>query len=599
MSRLVRKSRPFVQSVFHSHGKYLTPFFSQRLYSATNNDQVIFTLQDLTKVVHVVGKPPRVLFENVSLNIKAGTKIGLIGANGVGKSTLMKIFSKFDADGFDGTAYPAKNVTVGYLEQEPHLDASKNVFENVTCDHHEKLALLTELDRISAAFEDPEADFDQLASEQEQLMAKIEENNVWNLSRKAEIAMSCLNCPPGDSPVDFLSGGEKRRIALARLLLLNAQMLVLDEPTNHLDAQSVAWLEMYLKHFKGAVIAVTHDRYFLDNVATVIWELDNGKLYTHKGNYSSWLEGKAERTRLEKKRNEGLYRRMKKELKSIQEAKSNIGKIVSKSKESSYDELVQKYEKATVKDRIASGKLIIPHGPRLGSVVMSASKISKSFDGKPLFTDLSFDISAGDILGIVGRNGSGKTTLFRILTGELKPDSGTVTIGSTVRMGYADQSRSFSSEENTLLQEISEGMPTLTFNSEVINVRVYIAQFNFRNESQEKQIKNLSGGERNRVHLAKLLRNNYNLFMFDEPTNDLDIDTLRSLEEGLREFPGSSIIISHDRWFLDRLCTRVLVFEDDGKVVFYSGNYSQYLKSKGLSTGYKDQEASAIAAVNL
>ena len=528
--------------------------------------QYIFTMNDVGKVV-----PPQVeILKNISLNFFPGAKIGVLGYNGAGKSTLLRIMAGVDTE-FTGEARPQKGINIGYLAQEPVLDMSKDVRGNVEEGVAETKALLDRFNEVSAAFAEPDADFDQLMAEQAELQEKIDAAGAWELERKLEIAADALRLPPWDSKVEHLSGGEKRRVALCRLLLSNPDMLILDEPTNHLDAESVAWLERFLKDFEGTVIAVTHDRYFLDNVAGWILELDRGHGIPWQGNYSSWLEQKEHRLASEDRSEQARAKAMKHELEWVRtNPKGRQSK--SKARLKRFEEMSgQEYQK-----RSETNELYIPPGPRLGDIVVEIDKGSKSFGDKLLYQDLEFKLPRGGIVGIVGPNGAGKSTLFNIMTGKESLDEGTIKIGETVKVAYVDQSRESLNGDNSVWQELSDGLDNIIVGSYEVSSRAYVSRFNFRGASQQKLVKDLSGGERNRVHLAKLLKSGGNLLLLDEPTNDLDVETLRALEEAILDFPGCAVVISHDRWFLDRIATHILAFEGDSKVEFYEGNYTEY-----------------------
>jgi len=528
--------------------------------------QYIFTMNGVGKVV----PPNRVILEDISLSFFPGAKIGVLGLNGSGKSSLLRIMAGLDQE-YLGEARPQPGINIGYLPQEPQLDPSKDVRGNV----EEALADIsdaqTRLDEVYAAYAEPDADFDALASEQARLENILQAGDGHNMERTLEVAADALRLPPWDADVSKLSGGEKRRVALCRLLLSKPDMLLLDEPTNHLDAESVAWLEHFLKEFTGTVVAITHDRYFLDNVAGWILELDRGRGIPWEGNYSSWLEQKENRLENEQKQETAHIKTMKAELEWVRSgAKGRHAK--SKARLQRYDELSsQSFQK-----RNETQELYIPPGPRLGDLVIEANHVSKGFGERLLFEDMNFNLPPGGIVGIIGPNGAGKSTLFKMLSGQEQPDSGEIRIGETVKMSYVDQSRDALNGDNTVWQEISNGQDNITIGSYEINSRAYAGRFNFKGSDQQKFIKNLSGGERNRVHLAKLLQSGGNVLLLDEPTNDLDIETLRALEEAILTFPGCVIVISHDRWFLDRIATHMLAFEGDSQVTWFEGNYADY-----------------------
>ncbi len=528
--------------------------------------QYIYTMNDVGKVV-----PPQTeILKNISLNFFPGAKIGVLGYNGAGKSTLLKIMAGVDTE-YTGEARPQKGINIGYLPQEPQLDPDKDVRGNVEEGVAETKALLDQFNAVSAQFAEPDADFDKLMAEQAELQEKIDACNAWELDRKLEIAADALRLPPWEAKVEHLSGGEKRRVALCRLLLSNPDMLILDEPTNHLDAESVAWLERFLKEFEGTVIAVTHDRYFLDNVAGWILELDRGHGIPWQGNYSSWLEQKEKRLESEERSEQARVKSMKHELEWV---RSNPKGRQSKSKArlKRFEELsTQEYQKRT-----ETNELYIPPGPRLGDIVVEVEGGKKSFGDKLLYQNLDFKLPRGGIVGIVGPNGAGKSTLFKVIVGDEQLDEGNIKIGETVKIAYVDQSRDDLNGDKTVWEELSDGLDNITVGNYEVSSRAYVSRFNFRGAAQQKRVKDLSGGERNRVHLAKLLKSGGNLLLLDEPTNDLDVETLRALEEAILEYPGCAVVVSHDRWFLDRIATHILAFEGDSQVYFYEGNYSEY-----------------------
>ena len=537
--------------------------------------QYIYVMKDLCKT-WPGGKE---VLKNIWLSFFPGAKIGVLGPNGAGKSTLLKIMAGLDTD-FRGEAWAAEGVSVGYLPQEPQLDASKTVMENVMDGVAQTRDLLKRFDEVNMKFADPDADMDALLAEQAELQEKIDACNGWELERTIEIAMDALRCPPGDWNVTKLSGGEKRRVALCRLLLSHPDLLLLDEPTNHLDAESVEWLQRFLKDYSGTVVMVTHDRYFLDNVTGWILELDRGEGIPYEGNYSSWLEQKEKRLAQEEREENARQRTMKEELEWIRQS-PKARQAKSKARIAAYDELVKK---AGVKAP-TTAQIIIPAGERLGDVVIQAEHLRKAFGDKLLFDDLTFNLPPGGIVGVIGPNGAGKTTLMRIITGQEKPDAGTFRLGETVELGYVDQSRDSLNPNNTVWQEISDGKDIIQLGKREVQSRSYVAQFNFKGADQQKKVGQLSGGERNRVHLAKMLKQGANVILLDEPTNDLDVDTLRALEEALMDFPGCAVITSHDRWFLDRLATHILAFEGDSQVVWFEGNYEEYEADKRRRLG--------------
>jgi sulfate-transporting ATPase len=530
--------------------------------------QYIYTTNRLGKVV----PPKRFILRDISLSFYPGAKIGVLGLNGSGKSTLLRIMAGVDTE-FEGEARPQPGIKIGFLPQEPQLDPAKNVRAIVEEGVADLLGLVHRFNEISDKFAEPLDDdaMTKLLEEQGKLQDKIDAVGGWELERKLEIAADALRLPPWDASVQSLSGGERRRVALCRLLLSNPDMLLLDEPTNHLDAESVAWLERFLKDFAGTVIAVTHDRYFLDNVAGWILELDRGYGIPWQGNYSSWLEQKEKRLELEEKQEVARQRTIKTELEWV---RSNPGARRAKAKAR-----LARFEELTSKEfqtRNETNEIYIPPGPRLGDLVIEADKIGKSFGDRVLFENLSFSLPPGGIVGVIGPNGAGKTTLFRILAAQLKPDSGTLRTGNTVQLAYVDQSRDTLDPNKTVFEEIGNGQDILRVGTYETPARGYVGRFNFRGTDQQKKVGLLSGGERNRVHLAKVLRSGGNLLMLDEPTNDLDVETLRALEDALLSFPGCAIVISHDRWFLDRIATHILAFEGDSEVVYFQGNYADY-----------------------
>lgn len=539
--------------------------------------QYIFVMQNLTKVFPG-GKE---LFKGITLSFFPGAKIGVLGVNGAGKSTLLKIMAGVDKE-FNGEAWAAEGVKVGYLEQEPKLDPAKNVMENVMDGVGEVRDLLKEFEEISAKFAEPMSDdeMNALIEKQGELQEKIDACNGWDLERTIQIAMDALRCPPADADVTKLSGGEKRRVALCRLLLQKPDLLLLDEPTNHLDAESVAWLEQHLKDYKGTVVMVTHDRYFLDNVTGWILELDRGQGIPYEGNYSSWLEQKQKRIEQEAREETARQKTLANELEWIQK-NPKARQAKSKARINAYEELLAQ----TTKDKITHAYINIPMTDRLGDLVIEAEHLSKAFGDKVLIDDLSFKIPKGAIVGIIGPNGAGKTTLFKMITGQEKPDSGTIRIGDTVDLGYVDQTRDELDSNKNVWEEISDGLDIIELGKKQMPSRAYVGQFNFKGADQQKKVGQLSGGERNRVHLAKMLRKGANVIMLDEPTNDLDVDTLRSLEEGIMNYPGCVLVTSHDRWFLDRLATHILAYEDEGHVEWFEGNFEEYEKDKRRRLG--------------
>ncbi len=534
--------------------------------------QYVFVMQNLTKVFPG-GKE---LFKGITLSFLPGAKIGVLGVNGAGKSTLLKIMAGVDKE-FNGEAWAAEGVKVGYLEQEPKLDPTKNVMENIMDGLGETRDLLKKFEEVSARFAEPMSDeeMNNLINEQAELQEKIDACNGWDFERNIQIAMDALRCPPADADVTKLSGGEKRRVALCRLLLQKPDMLLLDEPTNHLDAESVAWLEKHLQNYAGTVVMVTHDRYFLDNVTGWILEIDRGQGIPYEGNYSSWLEQKRKRLEQEEKEETARQRTLANELEWIKK-NPKARQAKSKARINAYDELLQ----AATKDKITTANINIPMTERLGDLVIEAEHLTKGYGDRILIDDLSFKIPKGAIVGIIGPNGAGKTTLFRLITGQEKPDSGTIRIGDTVDLGYVDQSRDELNPDKNVWEEISDGLDMINLGKKEFPSRAYVGQFNFKGSDQQKKVGQLSGGERNRVHLAKMLRKGANVILLDEPTNDLDVDTLRSLEEGIMNYPGCVLVTSHDRWFLDRLATHILAYEGNGHVEWFEGNFEEYEKDK-------------------
>jgi len=539
--------------------------------------QYVYTMRRVGKVV----PPKRVILKDISLNFFPGAKIGVLGLNGAGKSSLLRIMAGEDKS-FDGEAVPMPNMRIGFLPQEPHLDPAKDVRGNVEEGVAGTLALIHEFNAISVRFAEPREDdeMNRLLEQQGTLQAKIDAVQGWEIERRLEIAADALRLPPWDAEVTKLSGGEQRRVALCRLLLSEPDMLLLDEPTNHLDALSVQWLEQYLERYPGTVIAVTHDRYFLDNVAGWILELDRGYGIPWEGNYSSWLEQKEKRLEIEAKQEAARIKTMQAELEWVrQNPKARQAK--SKARVARFEELAsQEYQ-----TRNETNEIYIPPGPRLGGVVIEADGLRKAYGEKLLFDGLSFRLPPGGIVGVIGPNGAGKTTLFRILMGQEKPDAGTLKFGDTVKLAYVDQSRDALDPKKTVWEEISDGLDVIKVGNYETQSRGYVARFNFKGPDQQKRVGECSGGERNRVHLAKLLRSGGNVLLLDEPTNDLDVETLRALEEALLDFPGCAVIISHDRWFLDRVATHMLAFEDDSRVVWFEGNFADYLADRRKRLG--------------
>ncbi|OLB94668.1 MAG: energy-dependent translational throttle protein EttA [Candidatus Rokubacteria bacterium 13_1_40CM_68_15] len=527
-----------------------------------------FVMKDLRKVV----PPKREILRGIWLSFFHGAKIGVVGANGAGKSTLLRIMAGVDDD-FQGEASPAAGLKIGYLAQEPQLDSAKDVRGNVEDGVAETRALLQRFEEISTRLGEALADngMEKLLEEQGRLQDQIDAANAWDLDRTVELAMDALRVPPGDMEVAKISGGERRRVALCRLLLSRPDMLLLDEPTNHLDAESVAWLERFLKEYPGTVVAITHDRYFLDNVARWILELDRGHGIPWEGNYSSWLEQKGQRLEQEEKSDVARQRTLARELEWVRMA-PRARQAKSKARLQAYDAMLNE----PFEQRAAVLEIAIPPGPRLGDVVVEAAHVSKAFGDRVLIDDLSFKLPRGGIVGVIGPNGAGKTTLFRMMVGSEQPDAGTLRIGDTVTLAYVDQSRDALEAKKTVWDEISGGEDILDVGGRKLQSRAYVASFNFKGSDQQKRVGELSGGERNRLHLAKVLKSGANVLLLDEPSNDLDVDTLRALEDGLLDFAGCAIVISHDRWFLDRIVTHILAFEDEGRVVWFEGNYQDY-----------------------
>ena len=530
--------------------------------------QYIYVMKDLRKVV----PPNQEVLKGIHLSFFPGAKIGVVGPNGSGKSTLLRIMAGVDTE-FQGEAWPAKGARVGYLPQEPELDSNLDVRGNVELGLKEMRDLLNRFEEVSSSFGEVESDEDmqKLLDEQAKLQEQIDEVNAWEIDRTLEIAMDALRCPPGDTDVTTLSGGEQRRVALCKILLEQPDLLLLDEPTNHLDAESNMWLQQHLQQFPGTVVAVTHDRYFLDEATDWVLELDRGYGIPWKGNYSSWLEQKQERLRQEEKKQTAKQKTLEHELDWIKmspKGKQSKGKA----RLNAYEELASQDERETLKN----AEVVIPKGPRLGDVVVKAEGVKKGYSEQLLMEDLTFDIPKAGIVGIIGANGAGKTTLFRMIVGQEKPDDGTLTVGDTVVPAYVDQSREELNANRTVWEEVSEGNDTLKFGKAEINSRAYLSWFNFKGADQQKKVGVLSGGERNRLQLAKVLKKGGNLILLDEPTNDLDVDTLRALEDALLNFPGCVLVVSHDRWFLDRISTHTLAFEGDSQVRWFPGNFSEY-----------------------
>jgi ATP-binding cassette ChvD family protein len=541
------------------------------------DQKFIYHMSRVTKIV----PPKRKILEDISISFFPGAKIGVVGPNGAGKSTLLKIMAGIDDD-FQGEAWAMKGTSIGYLAQEPELDETLDVKGNVELAVKETKDLLKRFEEVNMKFGEIESDeeMNALIEEQAKLQDRIDASDAWNLDRKLEIAMDALRLPPGDADVSQLSGGERRRVALCRILLEAPDMLLLDEPTNHLDAESVAWLERHLAEYPGTIVAITHDRYFLDNVAEWILELDRGRGIPWKGNYTSWLEQKQERMRVEEREKSNRAKTLERELEWIRAA-PRARQSKGKARLNNYEQLLAADEREQVK----TAEILIPKGPRLGDVVIRADHISKGYDDKLLIEDLSFDVPPGAIVGIIGANGAGKTTLFRMITGQEQPDSGTLTVGETVALSYVDQSRDDLDPNKSVFEEVAQGADVLDFGRAEVPSRAYLSWFNFRGPDQQKKVGVLSGGERNRLHMAKLLKSGGNVMLLDEPTNDLDVDTLRALEDAILQYAGCVMVVSHDRWFLDRVATHILAFEGDSQVVWYPGNFQEYEEDKKRRLG--------------
>jgi ATP-binding cassette ChvD family protein len=548
-----------------------------------SDNKIIFSMIGVGKT----HKPNKQVLKDIYLSFFYGAKIGVLGLNGAGKSTLLKIIAGLDKD-YHGEIQSQKGITFGYLSQEPELDPTKSVREIVEEGAAETVNLLKEYEAINAQFAEPDADFDKLLEKQAKLQEKIDHLDAWDIDSKLEQAMDALRCPDGDTPVSVLSGGERRRVALCRLLLQEPDVLLLDEPTNHLDAESVAWLEHHLAQYKGTVIAVTHDRYFLDNVAGWILELDRGQGIPFEGNYSSWLEQKKHRLEIEEKQESKRQKALAEELEWVRtNPKGRHAK--SKARIAAYEKMLSEENEK----RNEEMEIFIPNGPRLGNVVVDANGVAKGYGDRLLYEDLTFSLPPGGIIGIIGPNGAGKTTLFRMITGNETPDAGTFTTGDTVALAYVDQNRPLDPEK-TIWDEISGGEDLIMVGNREVNSRAYVARFNFNGSDQQKKIGMLSGGERNRVHLAKTLKEGGNVLLLDEPTNDLDVNTLRALEEALMNFAGCAVVISHDRWFLDRIATHILAFEGESNVVWFDGNYSQYEEDRKKRLGIEADQPHRI-----
>ena len=543
-----------------------------------DDKKVIFSMVGVSKIY----PPQKQVLKNIYLSFFYGAKIGIIGLNGSGKSSLLKIIAGIDKD-FQGEVVWAPGYSVGYLEQDPKLDPDKTVIEVVREGVQPILDLLAEFDKVNEAFADPDADFDALLARQAELQDKLDAADAWNIDSKLERAMDALQCPPDDQPVTTLSGGERRRVALCRLLLRQPDVLLLDEPTNHLDAESIDWLEQHLRQYPGTVIAITHDRYFLDHVAGWILELDRGEGIPWKGNYSSWLDQKTKRLAQEEKQASKRRKTLERELEWVRMA-PKARQAKGKARLSSYDRLLNEDQKEK-EERL---EIFIPNGPRLGAKVIDVQGFSKAFGKKQLFKDLTFSLPQGGIVGVIGPNGAGKTTLFRLIMGQETPDAGSFEVGETVKIAYVDQTHHDLLPEKSVYEVISQGVESFRMGGRDVNARAYLSRFNFTGADQEKKISVLSGGERNRLHLAMALKEEGNVLLLDEPTNDIDVNTLRALEEGLEDFAGCAVVVSHDRWFLDRICTHILSFEGDGNVEWYEGSYSDYEEYKRARNGGKE-----------
>ena len=548
--------------------------------------QYAFVMKDMTKTFPGAQKP---VLSNINLQFYQGAKIGIVGPNGAGKSTLIKIMAGIDKD-FTGEAWPGENITVGYLEQEPQLDPTKTVLENVKDGARATADMVERFNQIGMEMAEEDADFDKLGAEMAELQDKIDAVDGWTLDNQLEIAMEALRCPPGDWSVDSLSGGEKRRIALTRLLIQKPDILLLDEPTNHLDAESVEWLENHLKEYHGAVLMITHDRYFLDNVVGWILELDRGRYFPYEGNYSTYLEKKAKRLEQEDREESGKQKALQRELEWIRQTPA-ARQTKSKARIRKFEEL----QNAQDNRPIGKAQIVIQVPERLGGKVIEVKNISKAYGDKLLFEDLSFTLPPGGIVGVIGPNGAGKSTLFKIITGKEKPDTGSIEIGSTVHLGYVDQSRDHLDAKNNVWQEISDGLDYMKVNGQDMSTRAYVGAFNFKGADQQKNVGKLSGGERNRVHMAKMLKAGGNVLLLDEPTNDLDVETLAALEDAIENFAGCAVVISHDRFFLDRLATHILAFEGNSHVEWFEGNFASYEEDKRRRLGDAADRPTALA----
>jgi ATP-binding cassette ChvD family protein len=552
---------------------------------ATFDDKkIIYTMDRVTKRYGT-----KVILKDIRISYYYGAKIGVIGLNGSGKSSLLKILAGRDSEILGDTTL-APGYTIGILEQEPFLEPGKTVKEVVSEGVQEIVDLLAEFDRINEAYGDPDADFDKLAAKAAKIQEKLDASDAWNLDAKLDLAMDALRCPPADKIVDVLSGGERRRVALCRLLLKKPDILLLDEPTNHLDAETVAWLEKHLQQYEGTVIAVTHDRYFLDNVAGWILELDRGEGIPWKGNYTSWLDQKSKQLELEEKGDSARAKTLERELEWIgMSAKGRHAKSKAR---------IERYEKLLAEDgkeKTRESKIIFPAGPRLGSVVIRAEGLAKGYDGKLLYEGLSFEVPPGAVVGLIGPNGAGKTTLLRMITGAEKPDAGTITLGDTVKLAYADQNRASLDPEKTVWEQLSGGLDIIKLGKREVPSRAYCAWFNFSGNDQQKKVGILSGGERNRLNMALMVQDCANVLLLDEPTNDLDVNTMRALEEALDDFAGAALVVSHDRWFLDRVCTHILAFEGNSEAIWYDGNFTEFMEWRRSQLGAEADRPHRIA----
>jgi sulfate-transporting ATPase len=555
--------------------------------SRGNDKQIIFSMYKVNRI----HPPHRQVLKDISLSFFYGAKIGVIGLNGSGKTSLLKIIAGIDTD-YSGEVIPARDYSIGLLEQEPQLDPNKTVKEVISESVQPVIDMLAEFDRINEGFADPDLspdDMEKLIEKQASIQSKLEEMDAWNLDNRLENAMEALRCPPPDTPTSILSGGEKRRVALCRLLLREPDILLLDEPTNHLDAESVQWLEHHLQEYKGTVIAVTHDRYFLDNVAGWILELDRGEGIPWKGNYSSWLEQKQQRLSMEAKASDRLKRQLERELEWVRMS-PRARQAKGKARLNSYEKLLS----ADRPERVEEARLYIPSGPRLGEVVIEADQLSKSYGDKLLFDNLTFNLPRAGIVGVIGPNGAGKTTLFRLLTGKETPGSGIIRIGETAKLAYVDQDRDNIDPDKPVWEVICDGNEVITLGGRQVNSRAYVSWFNFTGGDQQKKAGVLSGGERNRLHLARMVKSESNVLLLDEPTNDLDVNTLRALEDALEDFAGCAVVISHDRWFLDRIATHILAFESDSRVYWFEGNYSDYEADRRRRLGHQADRPTRI-----